>query len=322
MLDLIDFKNVPESSFWIHRFKPIVYKYVDETYLLLPIHKSGYLKVYDTTENKYLTFHRLRAMAFLPLPEGLTFSTAICNHKDGDKYNNAVENLEWTTYQGNNIHAVVTGLRNDCIAGRCDDLVTGTVYEFYSLWDLSRTIDYHAGMIQKYLSTDKDYPFKNRFQITLRGDAPKGFTKNDLWKSGPGSPTPVIVINTENGNRKVFGTFANMAKQFGENWVYKKKLLPGKILKFGIYTVQIATSYEDITAGHKENELYAKFCHRGIISFSRPSKRVSVLYPTGDVKIYSSLKVLAEHLGVKYTALKKRMSKYNGVHKDLIIKYL
>lgn len=46
--------------------------------------------------------HRLVAAAFIPQEDG---SMSVVNHKDGDKQNNRVENLEWTTRGGNNRHA-------------------------------------------------------------------------------------------------------------------------------------------------------------------------------------------------------------------------
>lgn len=53
-----------------------------------------------------LYVHRLLAEAFIPLVEGKTF----VNHKDGNKENNSLDNLEWVTQQENNLHAFQTGL--------------------------------------------------------------------------------------------------------------------------------------------------------------------------------------------------------------------
>lgn len=50
--------------------------------------------------------HRLIAEAFCPRPAGAT----VVNHLDGDRSNNAATNLEWTTKQGNTLHAYRQGL--------------------------------------------------------------------------------------------------------------------------------------------------------------------------------------------------------------------
>lgn len=63
-------------------------------------HPGGYLQVRLNRRNRYV--HRLVALAFLAPKDGCDF----VNHKDGDKTNNRVENLEWTTVQGNLIHKV------------------------------------------------------------------------------------------------------------------------------------------------------------------------------------------------------------------------
>lgn len=68
----------------------------------------GYRKVTFYKDNKEVGnayVHRLVAAAFLPQGAGNTE----VNHKDGNRSNNNVSNLEWVTSSGNTEHAVSTG---------------------------------------------------------------------------------------------------------------------------------------------------------------------------------------------------------------------
>lgn len=66
---------------------------------------NGYLVV--TLEGEQLSVHRIVATHFIANPYGFTQ----VNHKDGDKENNCVSNLEWCTAEMNAQHALKTGLR-------------------------------------------------------------------------------------------------------------------------------------------------------------------------------------------------------------------
>jgi HNH endonuclease len=73
--------------------------------------RSGYKSVGVTINRKRtsLGVHRAVAMAYIPNPE----NKSDVNHKDGNKTNNHVSNLEWMTRKENMQHSVQIGLR-DC----------------------------------------------------------------------------------------------------------------------------------------------------------------------------------------------------------------
>jgi hypothetical protein len=67
-------------------------------YIRLHLNESG------VKEPEYV--HKLIAETFIPNPENKPY----VNHKDGDKHNNCVDNLEWATAKENCQHACDTGL--------------------------------------------------------------------------------------------------------------------------------------------------------------------------------------------------------------------
>lgn len=68
------------------------------------IDRCGYRQVILNRKNYRV--HRVIAQALLPNPENLP----CVNHKDGDKLNNSVSNLEWCTHSENTKHAYEVGL--------------------------------------------------------------------------------------------------------------------------------------------------------------------------------------------------------------------
>lgn len=71
------------------------------------LNTTGYYCVtFDSSKRKAI--HQVVAEAFLPKTE---YKHTV-NHKDGNKLNNKIENLEWVSYKENNKHARETGLNN------------------------------------------------------------------------------------------------------------------------------------------------------------------------------------------------------------------
>lgn len=79
-------------------------------YLKGQLSNSGYLNFnlsLTPTNKKRFYAHRLVAQAYIENPE----NKKEVNHKDGNKLNNCVDNLEWVTGSENQQHAIEQGLR-------------------------------------------------------------------------------------------------------------------------------------------------------------------------------------------------------------------
>jgi hypothetical protein len=89
----------------------ISHKNLKGDWLQMKLYKDakGYLRVglRGKQESRNFFLHRLLAITFLPNPLNLPY----INHKDGNKLNNSLDNLEWCTTQGNIQHAYNTGLK-------------------------------------------------------------------------------------------------------------------------------------------------------------------------------------------------------------------
>lgn len=106
-------------------------------------HTSGYLQVNLSkrghSENKYI--HRLVAEAFIDNPNN--FSEV--NHKDENKLNNRVDNLEWCSRQYNNTYG--TKIKRTSENNYKKVLCVETNTTFNSIIEAAKTLNINAGNI-------------------------------------------------------------------------------------------------------------------------------------------------------------------------------
>lgn len=111
--------------------------------------KTGYLSYMFCQNGKKKTFrvHRLVAMYFLENP----FHLPYVNHRDGDKTNNNVDNLEWCTAKENDEHARENGLKEQNKPVICEDIKTKEKQSFISVSEASAFLGINKGSICKVL---------------------------------------------------------------------------------------------------------------------------------------------------------------------------
>lgn len=108
------------------------------------VNSSGYKKVVLNKENEYV--HRLVATAFISNPDCLPE----VNHKDGNKWNNRVDNLEWVSKSDNAKHAFAEGLR--CVNGYTRYRVAKSAHRFDAGEIAAIRNMYDSGMTKQEIS--------------------------------------------------------------------------------------------------------------------------------------------------------------------------
>lgn len=109
-------------------------RFVQGVIIKLREDKDGYFRVNLSKQGKkkHYRMNRLVAENFLDNPTNLP----VVNHKDGNKQNNNVNNLEWCTRSENDLHAFRTGLRKPYNGGTNKpvakvDINTNTILNTY-----------------------------------------------------------------------------------------------------------------------------------------------------------------------------------------------
>lgn len=109
---------------------------LNEGYYTVGLNKDGIKKLF--------TVHRLVALAFIPNPDNLP----CVNHKDENKLNNNVDNLEWCTKEYNNAY----GTRNERISRTttinsvimCDKITHEPIKEFLNANIAAKELGYNT----------------------------------------------------------------------------------------------------------------------------------------------------------------------------------
>ena len=129
-----------------------VYSFISNKFIKPFITKSGYLSI-EIQGTKHLV-HRLVLQSFEPIEGKLD-----CNHKDGDKLNNNLSNLEWVTRKENIKHAIDKGLHDNGKAWRkagnkksvevCSKIVLDTYSGIFynSMRECSKALGFNLGYV-------------------------------------------------------------------------------------------------------------------------------------------------------------------------------
>ena len=180
------------------------------------INKDGYIEYCLFIDGKQYSINGYRLVAETFLPNVLNKPTI--NHKDGNKFNNTVDNLEWTTWGENNKH------RYEVLGFQQPSKIKFNLYEnnifikqYDSLSELQ--MDAHYTYVKNVINNEPKYSYmfferiNNKIIVYWNGEIYKTF--NNLLEAG----------NFFNKNSNTISTKINKKKRKIEVFCKKYKII-------------------------------------------------------------------------------------------------
>ena len=193
---------------------------------LLP---DGYLQVHFRVNRKsiFMYVHRIMASCFIPN----TNNWPEVNHKDNNRANNVVSNLEWCTHQYNQDYKKNFGTSSAEVLGKpvfAVNLETGKVLYFESQSEASRQLGVHSGgigdVLKGRLNQIGGYWFtEDKSEITE--EKIRKIKAKMYFRGG------VVAINLETSEVFRFKTQLEAARQLGVDVGSINKVIKGKRYK-------------------------------------------------------------------------------------------
>lgn len=273
----------------------------------------GYL-AYDRIND---TVHRLVATVFLECPGDP--EEMIVNHFDGDKLNNALENLHWGTRSDNAVHAFISGLRNDNKKILVKNLESGEIVELYSLNELARQFEVNPSAISIYMKSKRDVPFKDKYTMIFSSESHwPNLTKDDIGKHRNGLPKSVMVKLTD-GKRYVFSSVGHAAEYLGvKSHMFYSHLNGGVkcLKKYNVEEIRYIYNPTEVDGEIMPSPVREKFTPKRT---PVPIEVTNLI--TKETKTYRSCEEFADLMGVKRNTFQKNISS-NGRWKEYKVIYL
>lgn len=265
-----------------------------------------YVNVYDPDKGKWrsVSLHILLARTFVKNPDPV--NKFFVNHKDGNKLNFDLQNLEWVTSLENQEHAVENGLRNDNNPCKILDTDTGTIQQHASIGSALKSIGMkvtNCKLVSKVNGQLVPSLFMNRYEIKLLNDESKWFyTKNML-----------------SGRPKSVGPF--QAKHLATGTVIEEQTLSALSERTNVSrsTAEDAVRYPGTKAFSgflfrlKSDEEWPTSYEEAV--YHKPRQLLLTNIVTGEKLSFDSLRKTYTYLDIDKRTLKNRL-KANKTHKD------
>lgn len=254
-----------------------------------------------------LTWGRHRLLAYVFKHPGVDISPLTVNHINTIKGDDWLDNLEWTTYQGNAEHAGMMGITEKCLPISVRDVDTGEVRKFPSIIECARTMNMTKDAVSYRVNVGETRVFPERKQYRgSQSDTPWYVPESVERELLQNSTSKVVIVkNVITGELTRFDQLSKLADAMNVSpstitqWMGRndQPVLPGFIqLKWA----------SDISPWRIIDNPYLE-----LSNFTGKRIVKTVKEQTGETMLYTSAVECARAMGISPTALDYRL-KSNG----------
>lgn len=250
--------------------------------------------------------HRLLAATFKH--PGVDIDNMVVNHLNGIKGNDYLDNLEWTTYQGNMEHAGLHGLTSKCIPVQIRNVDNGQVTFYPSAKAASEAMGVTKDAILYRLRIGMTRVFPERLQYRPNlGDFPWYIPENvEMELLVNSTLKPVSIKNIITGNVLTFNSITDAA-------MFLSRPLPTMSVWLSLPNQPVLPGFIQMKFLYDQSDWRMTgdpFVELAAFTKVRPVK--VTIAETGEFVVYTTALEAATAHGLKPTALNYRLQNGNG----------
>lgn len=265
------------------------------------VEKKGKYRYYNLVFYPSQPTHRLLGLTFIPRVKG----KHLVNHIDGNKWNNALSNLEWATYSDNINHAFDTGLRTDIRPVTVFDTINDHIEKCRSVNRAAKWLKVNPGTLHTYLHSIRNALFLNRYVVIWEDSEDLDERRAAIVRDHRnGALKPVMVENLNTGEKTVYASAGIAARALG----WKEPITYYRLTQAKKPYKGIKLTYVDgIPDGDMVHESREKY-----LPIRQPVPILVTDTKTGKVSNWPSVKEFAKHHGSNRDAVAKRIHVRGG----------
>lgn len=201
--------------------------------------KDGYYQFNMYINGKETTRKTHRVLALTFMEEGLE-ENLVVNHKDGNKKNNSLDNLEWTTVSGNTQHSYDMGLQGKgCNHSKAKSVILyddnwAVISQYETIKDFNEASNISRTSYKKLMQEE-------RINIKFVDNITEGYPINKkLNKFTSKGYVPIKATEIDSGSVSLFESKSDVERKIGVN---RKNIIP----KNGVYKYKNKYYFEFIS---------------------------------------------------------------------------